>query len=188
MQRAFSKGLGKKINLPAISKTPTPVSPKVFQTEKSDFQLDLNIKHRILKSMFCVEKESSANQDTSSLSFSFKRMSAGIKVLGNYSDKKNLIGKVSENLHEGSEFNYKISPNTGKAAIHCLDNESNTWAKKRGKLVKNKENGFSEFLADLFDSFDEDKIESISMHDLIISLMSYGVVLQVSYLERVKNI
>lgn len=188
MRKSFSKIPEKKIKLPKISKTPTPVSPKVFQTDKSDFQLDLNIKHRILKSMFCVEKESSANQDSSSLSFSFKRMSAGLKVLGNYSDKANLIGKISENLHEGSEINYKISPSTGKATIHCLDNDSATWAKKRGKLLKSKENGFSEFLADFFDSFDEEKIESISIHDLIISLMSYGVVLQVSYIERVKNI
>ena len=49
--------------------------------------------------MIHVDKDDFSNVDSSSLSYSFKRMSAGMKVLGNYGNQAALLDKVFENLH-----------------------------------------------------------------------------------------
>ena len=56
----LSQGASKPSSkLPLISKTPGPGSPqnysKALQSEKNDFELELNTKHRILKSMLDIK-------------------------------------------------------------------------------------------------------------------------------------
>ena len=181
----------KPTKLPAISKTPAPGSPKnhpkVLQTEKNDFELDLNTKHRILKSMVEIDKQHSSTQDASSLSFSFKRMSAGMKLLGNYTNQETLINKVFENIHNSNTFSYKVNESQSKAKKICIDEKNNSWAKKRGKNITKIKNNFTEFLDQFFESLDENKDESLDAYDIILPMMSYGVTLDSKYLERVKK-
>ena len=127
----LSQGASKPSSkLPLISKTPGPGSPqnysKALQSEKNDFELELNTKHRILKSMLDIEKQSSSHQDTSSLGFSFKRMSAGMKIIGNYNDKADLMSKVFENLPTTNETSVKLFDTNAKATKICINTQHNT--------------------------------------------------------------
>ena len=185
----INEGKLNKSKLPLLSKTPGPRSPKndpkIIKTEKNDFELELTTKHRILKSMIHVDKDDFSNVDSSSLSYSFKRMSAGMKVLGNYGNQAALLDKVFENLHNSKSFNYRINESQSKATKKCLASQNKSWAKKHGQVVKKTEAPFSEFLESFFDSLDEDGDESITAPSIIMPLMSYGITVNPKYLERV---
>ena len=76
--------------------------------------------------MLDIEKQSSSHQDTSSLGFSFKRMSAGMKIIGNYNDKADLMSKVFENLPTTNETSVKLFDTNAKATKICINTQHNT--------------------------------------------------------------
>ena len=66
---------------------------------KKQYKLDLNFDHNILRAMASADKEQEALKDNSSLNHGFKRMSAGMKILGNYQGNMNeLVYTVKEHI------------------------------------------------------------------------------------------
>jgi hypothetical protein len=182
----IAENTGKK--LPKLSKTPVPGlsqhHPSVRTTEKNDFELELKAKHRILKSMIYVDKQEGALQDTSSLSFSFKRMSAGMKVIGNYNNKEKLLGKVVDNLHVPSKFSVRVPGSDKIAREKVIADKYNAWAASRGKKTLQRTNSFVKFLDEFFDSMDENNTEVLVPKELVVPLVSFGVASSEVYLVR----
>ena len=184
-----------KFKLPSISKTPLPTSKKksltkseikVPQSSKNDFELELKSKHRILKSMVDVDKRNFSVQDSSSLNFSFKRMSAGMKVLGNYKNSQISLKKLYKNMSPISEHSYRINDSDSIAKKKYLVSDHNSWASKHSKAQILKESSFSEFLDKFFQCIDSNNTDNIPLNDLILPLLTYGVASDSNYLERVK--
>ena len=62
---------------------------------KTQFQLQLGKNHRILRSIFASDKEEASHRDNTSLNHSFKRISAGFKLIQNQDkDKLNFFHKL----------------------------------------------------------------------------------------------
>jgi hypothetical protein len=192
MDKIYTAEASQNSKLPSLSKTPVPVSsknhPKVIQTEKSDFELELGPKHRILKSMINTEKQDVSSNDTSCLNYSFKRMSAGMKVIGNYSNKLSHIKKIFENLHTANEPSFKINDSINTANKKCMERDYNIWAKKRAKKALDVNKLFNQFLKRLFECLDENQDDLVSANVLVIQLLSYGIAQSPKYIEKVKNI
>jgi hypothetical protein len=181
-----------QIKLPQLSKTPGPglkfspgSNPKVLLTEKSDFELDLKSKHRILKSMVDVDKANSSIQDTSALNYSFKRMSAGMRVLGNYKHEDKLIKKIFDNFHSSNDYSFKVPESDRKANSKYMISKHNEWAGRRNQRQIRQESSFVEFLQNFFDCISKNS-ELLKLHDLIIPLITYGVASESVYIERVR--
>lgn len=175
--------------LPALSKTPAPKlskpHPKLQQTERNDYELELKTKHRILRSMVDVDKSNNSYQDVSSLNYSFKRMSAGMKVLGQYKNQTGLIEKVFENLHSGNDYSQKNLSSNDAAKKKCMILDHNIWANKRNKSTRKVGSEFMNFLSELYDCFDSNSNETLKLNELVLPLVTYGVALDTKYLQRV---
>lgn len=185
------------IKLPSISKTPIPITKKksstkseirVPQSSKNDFELELKSKHRILKSMVDVDKREFSVQDSSSLNFSFKRMSAGMKVLGKHKNNNILLKKVYQNMSPISEYSYRINDSDSVAKKKYLVSDHNSWASKHSMVQIRQESSFCEFLDGFFQCIDSKNTDHIPLNDLILPLLTYGVTTDSSFLERVNYI
>jgi hypothetical protein len=133
--------------------------------------------------MVDVDKSQHSITDVSSLNFSFKRMSAGMKLLGHYKNEEKLIQKVFNNLHNGNDFSFKINDSDRQAKAKYMKSLHNVWAGKRKQKQVKQETSFSEFLQGFFDCIAS--AELLKLHDMIIPLMTYGVATDSVYVERV---
>lgn len=180
--------------LPSLSKSPAPASKKnsstkseirVPQSSKNDFEIELKSKHRILKSMVNVEKQNLSAQDSSSLNYSFKRMSAGMKLLGKHKNSKNILADIYENMTPANEYSYKINDTDKVAKKKYLVSDHNTWAVKHKMVQIRRESAFNEFLEEFFQCIDSSHTDQFPLNDIILPLMTYGVASDSATLERV---
>lgn len=91
----------------------TPKKRKKYENldfVKKQNKLKLNTSHHMIRAMVLVEDEKEASKDKSAYNRSFKRMSAGLKmIVGITSLKQNLLHQITENLQPISEKSKHIS-------------------------------------------------------------------------------
>lgn len=159
-----------------------------LEIAKNQYKLDLNMDHNILRSMAIADKEQEALKDNSSLLHGFKRMSAGMKVLGNYHDQPDLLYTIKEHILplQNRKIQEKLR-NVPAAQNRCLTTERSKWIKGKGMAPSfNDSKVFIEFLRQLFDALDEDESRKLTADELIFPLLAYGLCPDAYYIETVK--
>lgn len=162
------------------------LNSKSIDIEKNQYKLELGRDHNILRAMAFADKQAEALKDNSSLTHGFKRMSAGMRILGDFQAKDSLLGMVKEHIQplkskvKGKLRNTMISQNK------WISTDRNRWIKTRGLEVSFHESAsFLQFLRDLFDALDEDESGQLSADELILPLLAYGLCPDSYYFETV---
>ena len=115
---------------PSFSQKPTKLSlpkPKVQNMEltKKQHKLKLNTSHQVIRAMVSLEDEQNALRDKSNFAKSFKRMSAGIKVLEG-SRKAGLLNIIAENIGIYDEKRLKeVIPSIKRPGVKLTSNSAN---------------------------------------------------------------
>ena len=158
---------------------------KTFEITKNQYKLGLTAEHNIIRSMAIADREQEALKDNSSLTHGFKRMSAGIKVLRNDSNRPELLTTVLEHIqpiHE-KRLNGKLQ-NIALANKKWMSSERARWIK-----IKGLEPGFQdsrvfiEFLRQLFDAFDEKDTGRLKIEEIVYPLLAFGLYPDYYYIE-----
>ena len=175
---------------PSFSQKPTKLSlpkPKVQNMEltKKQHKLKLNTSHQVIRAMVSLEDEQNALRDKSNFAKSFKRMSAGIKVLEG-SRKAGLLNIIAENIGIYDEKRLKeVIPSIKRPGVKLTSNSANVWMKKRGlEMSSNGLKTFLNFLKNFFRSLNESSNGTLSPNDLIIPLLSLGLSNDAVYIEK----
>ena len=158
-----------------------------LEASKNQYKLDLNIDHNILRAMTIADKELEALKDNSSLFHGFKRLSAGMKLLGDYQDRPELINTIQEHmLPVNTKKAQERLKDASAAQSRWINTERTKWIKSRGLEPQfNDSKGFIEFLRQLFDALDEDESGKITADELILPLLAYGLCPDAYYIESV---
>lgn len=156
-----------------------------LELTKKQHKLKLNTSHEMIRAMVSLEDEQDALKDKSNFAKSFKRMSAGMKILEG-SNKEKCLGIVAENIGLYDEKNLKeVSPAIKRPEVKWNTNSTGMWMRKHGLEGNyNGSSGFLEFLKSFFDALDEDNTGIISSSELIVPLLSLGLSNDASYIEK----
>ncbi|OMJ77212.1 hypothetical protein SteCoe_23249 [Stentor coeruleus] len=160
------------------------LNSKSIDIEKTQYKLELGMDHNILRAMAFADKQAEALKDNSSLTHGFKRMSAGMRILGDYHAKDSLLGMIKEHIQPlKSKVNGKLR-NSMMSQNKWISTDRNRWIKTRGLEVSFHESAsFLQFLRDLFDALDEDESGRLSADELILPLLAYGLCPDSYYFE-----
>ena len=140
--------------------------------------------------MAIADKELEALKDNSSHLHGFKRLSAGMKLLGGCRDKSELIYEIQEHMlpFKTKKVQEKLM-DLAAAQKKCINTERDRWIKARGMEPQfNDSKGFIEFLRQLFDALDEDESGKLTADELIFPLLAYGLCPDAYYIESVRYI
>ncbi|OMJ82242.1 hypothetical protein SteCoe_17082 [Stentor coeruleus] len=163
------------------------VKPRLPNLEltKKQHKLKLNTSHEMIRAMVSLEDEQDALRDKSNFAKSFKRMSAGMKLLeGSNQDK--LLGIVAENIGLYDEKNLKeVTPAIKRPEVKWSNNSTSMWMKKHGfEGNYNGSNSFIKFLKNFFIALDENATGVISSSEFIVPLLSLGLSNDATYIEK----
>ncbi|CAG9319645.1 unnamed protein product [Blepharisma stoltei] len=177
-------------NAPRILRQSLEVAPK-HQIPNLDFikkqnKLKLNASHHMIRAMVSVEDEKEAIKDKSAFSKSFKRMSAGMKIIiGIKAKKQNLLNQVTENLQPVFEKSKAVNSFPNNSDRKWNENNRDAWIKKHGlEAINNDSKDFAEFLKQLFEALDHENIGFINLTDVIAALLALGISRDISYIEK----
>lgn len=163
------------------------IKPRLPNLEltKKQHKLKLNTSHEMIRAMVSLEDEQDALKDKSNFAKSFKRMSAGMKLLEG-SNKDKFLGIVAENIGLYDEKNLKeVTPAIKRPEVKWSNNSTSMWMKKHGLEGNyNGSNGFMKFLKNFFIALDENAAGFISSSELIVPLLSLGLSNDATYIEK----
>ena len=96
-----------------------------MELTKKQHKLKLNTSHQVIRAMVSLEDEQNALRDKSNFAKSFKRMSAGIKVLEG-SRKAGLLNIIAENIGIYDEKRLKeVIPSIKRPGVKLTSNSAN---------------------------------------------------------------
>lgn len=177
----------KPIKSPQVKLPEVPHKPKLpyLELTKKQHKLKLNTSHQMIRAMVSLEDEQEALKDKSNFAKSFKRMTAGMKIIEGLSSEK-ALDSIAENVRVFDEKNLReVVPSIKRPDVSWSNNSTSMWMKKRG--FEGNSTGtirFTQFLKNFFKVLDENSNGFISPNEIIIPLLSLGLSNKAQYIEN----
>ena len=158
--------------------------PNLELTKKQN-KLKLNTNHHVIRAMVSLEDQQDALIDKSNFAKSFKRMTAGMKILEGMNTERSM-DIVAENTMVFDEKHLReVAPMIKRPEVRWVSSSTNMWMKKRGlELNSTGTVDFMKFLKKFFMAIDENEKGVITPNDIIIPLLSLGLSNDASYIEK----